>query len=444
MLARLTLLALLVLPEATDALTVLTTRKSLVQRNGTTVVRVGRDPRLATLVDPTACPSAATVRIASYPTARSLVVGPPATALPCSGWKAVANGWIYRDDSGSAGGIRRIRYTTSGLSIVAGPPGFEPVPGPVGFVQAVLTIGSTRYHVRFHSFQQNDADTVVTRRAARAGDIGGKAEAAFWTTLLGEADRSEETLALLAQAEAYDPRDGRAPFLTAMTHLYLFGRQVTHYPSATTMQAAHITAARAAFSRSLPLLYQPGSGDSRALGFASGTTYVAGVLAQDPQLLAQGREEMAAAAALNTLFNSFNPIGVVPPAVAPTDPAYQEAVQLLDEYFPIAARDCVGSAGVQGEVCFNDGLAPHNLEGTFLFFGDVYAKAGRIDAARERYQASLGFGQTSGWRQQYLAEVQERLDNLPARIALFQDSDPSNDPPMVGVGNSGCAHCHYQ
>lgn len=447
LLARLTLLALLALmalPDGAHSLTVLTTRKSFVQRDGTTAIRVGRDPKLATLVDPTGCPSAATVRIAAYPTARNLVVGPPAAVLPCSKWSATTRGWLYRDDEGSVGGIRRVRYTTDGISILAKAPGFVPEPGPVGFVQVTLTIGGTRYHVRFHSFQQNDAEAIVTRRASRVDRISGQAEAAFWETLLGEADRSDQTLALLAQAEARDTRDGRLPFLTAMMHLYQFGKQVTHYPSATPLQATHIAAARTAFARALPLLYQPGVGDSRAIGFSSGTTYVAGVLANDPVLRAQGRDEMATAAAANSLFNSFNPIGVVPPAVFPTDPAYQEAVDLLDNYFPVAARDCLGPAGIQGEVCFNDGLAPHNLEGTFLFFGDVYAKAGRIDDARQRYQASLAFGQTYGWRPEYLAEVQERLDDLPRRVALFQDSDPTNDPPMVGVANAGCAHCHYQ
>jgi hypothetical protein len=62
------------------------------------------------------------VRIATYPTARNLVVGPPAVALPCEGWKAIENGWQYRDDAGSAGGIRLVRYTTRGLTIVAGAP----------------------------------------------------------------------------------------------------------------------------------------------------------------------------------------------------------------------------------------------------------------------------------------------------------------------------------
>jgi hypothetical protein len=396
---------------------------------------------LAQLVDPTACPSAVSVRIAGYPTARNLVVGPPPVALPCAGWTAIRDGWLYRDETASVGGIRRVRYTTTGVTIVAQAPGFIAEPGPVGFVQVGLTVGSTRYHIRFHTFQQNSADAILSWRPRRAA---AEAEAAFWQTLFGEANRAQETLELLARAERSNRRDGRLPFLTAMTHLYLFGSQVTHYPSATPAQRTHVEAARRAFARAVPLLYQPGVGDSRALGFAAGTSYVAAVLADDPALREQAVIEMDEAAAANPLFNAFNPIGVVPPAVSPEDPAYQHALQLLDEYFPIAAVECVAAASVQSEICFNDGLAPHNLEGTFLMFGDVYAKAGRMEDARNRYESSLAFGRSFGWRPEFLAEVQERLDDLPGRVARFQDDDPTNDPPMFGVANAGCAHCHYQ
>ncbi len=96
-------------------------------------------------------------------------------------------------------------------------------------------------------------------------------------------------------------------------------------------------------------------------------------------------------------------------------------------------------------ICFSATFAAHVAPSrTFLFFGDVYAKAGRIEDARSRYQLALAVGQGTGWRAEFLAEVQQRLDDLPARVARFQDGDPSNDPPMVGVANAGCAHCHYQ
>lgn len=439
-LAVLVLLAALTAAPA-HALTILTTAKRARVETGGVTIRVGRDPQLQTLPDPSGCPAAASVRVAFYPTTPSLVAGPPAVALPCAGWKPIRGGWLYRDDAAATGGIRRVRLTTRGLAIQAVAPGFVPVAGPMGFVQADLRIGATRYHVRFHSFRRNDAAAVVTRRPSAAA---GRAEAAFWDTVLGDARRDEEALRLLAKAERRDPRDGRVPFLRAMMHLYRFGDALTHYPSATPAQRDELHAARAAFARALPLLYANGAGDTRAPGFASGTTFVAGVLDDDPALRAQGLAEMEAAAAINPLFNAFNPIGAIPPATAPDDPAYAEALRLLDEYFPVAALQCISADGTQGEICFNDGLAPHNLEGTFVFFGDVYAKAGRIDDARARYETALATGRASGWDASFLAEVEERLADLEGRVARFRDADPTNDPPMLGVANRGCAHCHYR
>lgn len=38
-----------------------------------------------------------------------------------------------------------------------------------------------------------------------------------------------------------------------------------------------------------------------------------------------------------------------------------------------------------------------------------------------------------------------RLADLEGRMALYQDEDPANDPPLAGsaAGGSACAICHY-
>ena len=123
-------------------------------------------------------------------------------------------------------------------------------------------------------------------------------------------------------------------------------------------------------------------------------------------------------------------------------PEFQQVVfeiELLDVTFPEVASLC----GTQGEICFNDGMAPHNLEGTFILFGDIYAKGGRTESARSYYGSALSLGEQSGWDARFVAAVRDRLDHLDERIALYQDDDPSNDPPFVGAGGAGsCAYCH--
>jgi len=433
--------AVLLLAARAEALTLLTEGKLGAFRHdpatgsGSAEVRVGRDRALAVLEDPTVCPSGATVQILFYPTATNLVTGGPPVDLPCERWSRVPGGFYYRDPSGAAGGVRSVRYTERGLSLVARTPGYEPVAGPVGYVEVWLTVGDERYLVRLHNFIENGATSIVSKRPSRDAAAG---EAAFWDTLWGDADRGDEALALLGRATARDRRDGRSFFLTGMMHLYRYGQQVADllHPSAAGKRS--VTAAKSAFDRGVPLLWSPGWGDTRVPGFAAAATYAKGVGFGDAPLTEQGIAELEYAASINTLFNSFD-LFAVAPAVPATDPLYARVLELLDVTFPEVANQC----GTQGEICFNEGMAPHNLEGTFVLFGDIYAKGGRTQSARGYYESALALGEKSGWDPRFLAATRERLENVEQRVALYQDADPRNDPPFVGSGGaSACAYCH--
>lgn len=402
---------------------------------GAASLRVGADRALATLEDPTVCPASATIALASYPTALNLVVGGPAVELPCERWSRVPGGFLYRDPDGSAGGVRSVRYTTRGLAVEARTPGLTPVAGPVGYVEMWLTVGARRYLVRLHDFVENGPGAVVSRPPSHDAAAG---EAAFWDTLWGDADRGDEALRLLGRAVARDRRDGRSFFLTAMMHLYRYGEEVADplRPSAAGMD--EVLASRSAFDRALPLLWNVTSGDSRVPGFAAAATYAKGVGFGDPAETARGIAELEYASTINTLFNSFD-LFAVAPAVPADDPLYARVLELLDVTFPEVAAQC----GTQGEICFNDGMAPHNLEGTFLLFGDIYAKAGRTESARSYYESALSIGEKGGWAAEFVAAARERATNVERRVALYQDADPTNDPPFMGSGGaSACAYCH--
>jgi hypothetical protein len=405
--------------------------------SGRANIRVGRDRGLATLEDPTQCPSSSAIQIRFYTSADSLRVGGDRAELPCGNWKATANGYAYRDRTGAAGGVTKIRYSSKRLKVKAATPGYLPVPGPVGFAQLGLDVGTVRYLVRMHSFRRNDASKIQTRKLSKEADEG---EAAFWDTLWGIEDRAEETMVLLGTATGKDPSDARSFFLQGLMRLNRFGRETTYYPEATPAQAMLVEEALEDFEQALPSLWDGSRGDTRAPGFAATARYTLGVLRNDPTLIAQGSQEMDFATALNPLFNTFIPLGPIPPIFRGTDPEYQAVVQLIDEYFPEAATQC----GDQGEICFNEGLAPHNLAGTFLFFGDIFAKGDRVESARLNYETAVTFGTANGWRPEFLAAAQDRLDNVDARVALYQDADPANDPPLLGVSNNTCAYCHYR
>lgn len=88
-------------------------------------------------------------------------------------------------------------------------------------------------------------------------------------------------------------------------------------------------------------------------------------------------------------------------------------------------------------------MAPHNLEGTFLLFGDIYAKGGRVEEARGYYESALSLGEGGGWDPRFVATARQRVATVAERAALYRDGDPDNDPPFMGSGGaSACAYCH--
>jgi hypothetical protein len=423
-----------------SALTLLTTDKVAAFEHdggtgaGSAWIRVGRDRGLDDLSDPTVCPASATFQVSSYPSTTSLIVGDPPVPLPCERWHRIPDGYAYFDPTGAAGGVRSLRYTQEGLWVRLAGPGYRPVVGPVGYAQIWLTVGDERYLVRFHEFVQNDERRVVAQRPTPQA---AKAEAAFWDTLWGDAPRKDESIRLLSDAVARDRFDGRSQFLLAMMRLYRFGEQVTSAESITPRAEREVVAATRAFARAVPLLWKDGKGDSRVPGFAAAATYARGIAENDPDWIQRGLEELDAAVEINHLFNSFDKLGVAG-FIAGTDPQYQEILALLDGFDAI-----LGLCGGQDEICFNSGMAPHNIEGTFLLFGDVYAKGGRVADAREWYGLSANVGSSSGWK--YLATAQARFANVEGRVALYRDADPSNDPALAGAGNgngASCAYCH--
>ena len=395
-------------------------------------IHVGADRVLRDLADPR-CPAASTIRISAYRANR--ITGDPLAALPCALWRKVPGGYLYSDPGGHAAGVRTVRYSTRGLDVYAASPGHTPVTGPVGFAQLNLNVAGRRFLARFHVFAQNEQQLVVARRLSADAADG---EAAFWDTLTGTAQRDRDVFELLGRAVQQDPRDGRSSFLIGMMHLQRFERIDADPRRASDAGRLELAQAKLAFDDAVPLLWDGVRGDSRVPGFASAATYKKGVAFDDPALTARGLAEMRAAADINPLFNGFIPFGAGPIA-APDSDAYALILHLLDDVFPTLFTECGG----QDEICFNAGLAPHNLEGTFLLFGDLYTKAGRVADAVRYYEGAAKTGVSSGWKPEFIARARQLAATAAERAALYGDADPANDPPFTDLGGAGnCAYCH--
>ena len=279
------------------------------------------------------------------------------------------------------------------------------------------------------------SDQVETDAGQRAAELASAGEAAFFDTLYGIADRGGETVDLLSRAVTLNPHDGPSQFRLGMMHMYRFSQSIADYRNATAAEQAEIRAAHRALDAAVPLL----ADDRRIPGFRAAATYMVGFVTHDPSLVTLGLEQLRAAIALFPEFNNFDFIGVVAPTVTADDPLYAEVLAYVGD--PLTAA-C--SPFNQPELCGNLGKAPHNVEGALVLFGDLYAKAGDTAKARSYYRlAQAPFPTTGGpWRFQGL--IQERIDTVNERVALYLDGDPSNDPPLLGYREEACAVCHYK
>ena len=445
-----TALALLLLAAplalALDPITVLTAGKVATFRAGTATraesgrVAVAGDAALSTLPDPN-CPAAPFVlRLAAYPQATNLVEAQPEIELPCAGWKPRGRTFTYTDPTGVSG-ISRVVLGRDRLVVKWKGGSFVAPRGPLGYVELWLHAGGRRHLVRFHVFRRNDETLVATRKTSAAAADG---EAAFWTILHGDDSspaRQEDALAALEKA-ARKPKDGRAPFLLGMLHLYRFGQMTPDPRAISDAGRAEIDAAVAAFEQALPLLWDADGarGDSRVPGFVAAARYQAGRAHDDPALIARGLDELAAALEHNPLFNVFDYI-VVAQAVPPDDPSFQIVIDALDDILGGPGATCIVD---QPEICGDAGFAPRNIPGSLTLFGDLYAKAGRLPDAMRWYGIANGLAESGDTPYRFRELIAERIATAAARVALYQDDDPSNDPVLVGAGVETCTTCHYR
>jgi len=278
---------------------------------------------------------------------------------------------------------------------------------------------------------------VSALRGCSAGAVG---QAAFYRALNGvpgtpAAIAAEEARALdqLQAAVAADEADGWSRFLLGMLHLQRLGREVDDYEHPSPFVVAEARLASAALDRAAPLLAY----DNRIPGFQGAATFNLGVLTDDPVVRQRGLAQLEASLATNFLFNSFSYLGAVAPTVGRDDPLFARAIAYLD-----AGIQSGCTPATDPRNCGNGGRAPHNIQGSFTLFGDLYLKAGRSEDARRWYEFGLLIPGLENWRHRALLE--ERLATFDDRAARLADDDPSNDPRLAGVGPEACVYCHYQ
>jgi len=130
------------------------------------LVKFIKEPALIPAPPSPLCPAVTTVQLRSDS-------GNVETQLDCNNWSATGSGWVYRDVTGSSGGVQKIILTTkiTGgkllLKLRGDNYGAVALAGGVDYVEARLIIDATSYCGRFESppglFKKNDPDKVVAK-----------------------------------------------------------------------------------------------------------------------------------------------------------------------------------------------------------------------------------------------------------------------------------------
>jgi hypothetical protein len=70
---------------------------------------------------------------------------------------------------------------------------------------------------------------------------------------------------------------------------------------------------------------------------------------------------------------------------------------------------------------------------------------GSLRGAQTLYTLAQTFANVFGWKPAFKALIADRAANVAARIALYQNADPADDPILIGnTPGEPCATCHHK
>lgn len=104
--------------------------------------------------------------------------------------------------------------------------------------------------------------------------------------------------------------------------------------------------------------------------------------------------------------------------------------------------DCSAEDGglTNDPACNNGAAVPHNLEGSAVFLGDVFAKSGRKSDAMSFYKSAEQSEDYASWDWHDL--LADRMETLDARVAAYGTSSAADDPDAAWTSGYQCAICH--
>lgn len=287
-----------------------------------------------------------------------------------------------------------------------------------------------------------------------AGGAGGSASdavAQFYVDFAASRySRADENAAALDALLEQEPTAGDAAVVRGLAHLWHIselGRDPSQDPSSVLGEASKLMSQFQQARDNNP-------DDPRVPCWLGLVQIVTGQQLSNARLVAQGYATIEEGVDAFPEFNLFCRALAYAPLPA-SNPDYTRAIDAMFETMDLCygepvdranptIEDYLEQATSEGDkrVCWNDAIAPHNAEGFYLFFGDLLVKAGDTATAQVLYENAQLIAEYEAWP--YKSLLEQRLsDDLDAKILLYTDEDPTNDPPLGGdSAHRGCAYCH--
>ena len=278
----------------------------------------------------------------------------------------------------------------------------------------------------------------------------------FWDQFhLGNYDSIPTIIDKLTSAYVDNPNDIRTINHLAFTHMWALSEHRKSGGGARIIE--HATLAQKYFGES----YLMNPRDTRILSFLSSVKMANGKICGDKQLSKEGYLNGLKAIREWENFGSFS-LAYTLSRLPSSDKKFSEALALMKNLAEQYANDFDANssdtqqhiAGIEwlresdqskDRVFRNSWIAPHNVEGFFMAYGDMLVKSGRWEEAISVYKLSRHVQQYNDW--DYKDVLERRIDNARRNVQVFANPDAQDD--NTGIDNAmlvetgiACRSCH--
>lgn len=265
----------------------------------------------------------------------------------------------------------------------------------------------------------------------------------FWEAL--RADNKEirnDVIADLGAAMELHPDEEIFALLHGMANLWKIAEPLPEEDGDMAVQAMGAMDSRASLEKAWEIC----PSDYRITAWLGPILYRMGKALQDEEMIQEGLDVLNLGIEKYPEFVLFSQL-LVYADEDPDSPEFQNAfaaiqgnVEACSDTETNSSDDVVIEENTDDDACSNHYRAAHNVEGSSLFVGDVYAKAGDLETARRVYEQGLAFKDSGTWSYSHLLEG--RLANLENFSETAHEDDELKGAGWIWASQVQCAVCH--